>query len=71
MKWIVLEENPQPDNYIAIMTTEEGRVLQVESKPCSTFSSSEEAMNRARYLREKYKVNYIRIFYIGPNSNFA
>jgi hypothetical protein len=70
MKWIVLEENPQADNYIAIMAVEEWRVLQAESKPCSTFLSSEEAMDRARYLREQYKVSYIRIFHVGSNSAF-
>jgi phage regulator Rha-like protein len=71
MKWIVLEENPQPDNYIAVMVTEQERILQVESKPCSTYSSNDEALDRARYLREKYEVRYIRIFYIGPNADIA
>lgn len=30
MKWIVLEENPKPDNYIAILAAEEDRRLQIE-----------------------------------------
>ncbi len=64
MKWIVLKENPQPDNYIAIMVAEEGRTLQVESKPCTTFKSSHEAIDYARLLREQYKVMNIRIFYV-------
>jgi hypothetical protein len=71
MKWIVLEENPQPDNYIAVMVTEEGRVLQIENLRCSRFSSNDEALHRARYLRRKYDVKHIRIFHIGLNSDYA
>jgi hypothetical protein len=48
MKWIVLEENPQPDNYIAVMVAEENRVLRAESKPCAIFKSSDEAILHAR-----------------------
>jgi hypothetical protein len=62
MKWIVLEENPQPDNYIAVMASDENRSLQLEKKPCSIFDSCEKAMNRARELRAKYKVRNIRLF---------
>jgi hypothetical protein len=71
MKWIVLEENPKPNNYIAVLVTDQERVLQVESKPCSTYLSNDKALDRARYLREKYDVSNIRIFYIEPNSGFA
>ncbi len=45
MKWIVLEENPQPDNYIAVMVAKEGRILRAESKPCTVFKSSEQALS--------------------------
>jgi hypothetical protein len=62
MKWIVLEENPRPDNYIAIMAAEEDRKLQIEKKPCSIFDSCDKAMYRARELRQKYKVSSIRLF---------
>ncbi len=62
MKWIVLEEDPRPDNYIVIMETEKDRKLQLEKKPCSIFSSCNEAMIRARELRSLYKVTNIRLF---------
>jgi hypothetical protein len=62
MKWIVLEENPMPDNYIVIMAAEEDRTLQIEKKPCSTFDSCDKAMERARELRQKYNVSSIRLF---------
>jgi hypothetical protein len=62
MKWIVLEENPMPDNYIAIMAAEADRTLQLEKKQCSVFDSCDKAMDRARELRQKYKVPSIRLF---------
>ncbi|MCZ8214643.1 MAG: hypothetical protein O9262_00310 [Cyclobacteriaceae bacterium] len=62
MKWIVLEENPMPDNYIAIMAAEADRILQLEKKQCSVFDSCDKAMERARELRQKYKVPSIRLF---------
>ena len=71
MKWIVLEENLQPDNYIAVMVAEEGRVLRVESKACVVFKSSDQALSHARSLREQHKVRNIRIFYIESNSVFV
>ncbi len=70
MKWIVLEENPQPDNYIAVMVAEESRVVLAESKPCATFKYSHEAMLHARQLREQYKIRNIRIFYMESGSTF-
>ena len=62
LKWIVLEEDPKPDNYIAIMETEMDRKLQLEKKNCSIFTSCNEAMIRARELRSLYKVTNIRLF---------
>lgn len=70
MKWIVLEENPQPDNYIAVMVAEEGRILRAESNPCTVFKSSEQALSHARSLREQHKVRNIRVFYMESNSAF-
>jgi hypothetical protein len=71
MKWIVLEENPQPDNYIAVMVADEGRVLRAESKPCATFTSSDDALVHARFLRTRFNVRSIRIFYMESNSAFV
>jgi hypothetical protein len=67
MKWIVLEEDPQADDYVAVIVTEEERVLTVESQPCSIYKSSEEALLRARCLREQFKVSSVRIFYVAPS----
>lgn len=63
MKWIVLEENPLPDNYIVVMAAEDNRTLQIEKKQCSIFDSCEKAMDRARELRQQYKVPSIRLFH--------
>jgi hypothetical protein len=62
MKWIVLEENPMPDNYIAIMAADSQRITTLEKKPCSVYTSCEKAMQRARELRDLYKVKSIRLF---------
>jgi hypothetical protein len=67
MKWIVLEEDPQADDYVAVIVTEEDRVLTVESQPCTIYKSSEEALLRARYLREQFKVSSVRIFYVAAS----
>jgi hypothetical protein len=69
MKWIVLEENPTLDQYIAVMVTDDSKVLRRENKPCSIFKTSEEAMHRARQLREEFKVSSIKIFYPNANTN--
>lgn len=62
LKWVVLEEDPKPDTYIAIMATESDRQLGLEKKACSIYASCEKAMERARELREHYKVKSIRLF---------
>jgi len=71
MKWIVLEENPKPDLYIAVIAVNEERILKVESKPCSIFLTRDEALARARELRDTFKVRKIRIFYMEGNSAFV
>ncbi len=70
MKWIVLEENPKPDQYIAVIAVDEEYFLKIESKPCSKFLTSDEALVRARQLKERFKVKNIRIFYMEGNSSF-
>jgi hypothetical protein len=71
MKWIVFEENPKPDNYIAVVALEEGRVLASERNPCSTFKTKEEALVRAYELRKQYNLKRVRIFYSEGNSAIA
>ncbi len=68
MKWIVMEENPKPDQYIAVIAVDEERLLRIESKPCSKFETSDEALVRASELRKKYNVKSIRMFYLEGNS---
>jgi hypothetical protein len=63
MKWVVLEEDPKPDEYIAIMVTDEIRKLQLEQKAHSIFSTSDEAVRRARIVRDLFGVKTIRIFH--------
>lgn len=71
MKWIVLEENPKPDQYIAVIAVDEERLLRIESKPCSKFQTSDEALVRARELRNLYNVKSIRMFYLDGDSSFV
>lgn len=52
MKWIVLEENPKPDQYIAVIAADDDRVLKVEMRACSYFKTQTEALLRARQLLE-------------------
>jgi hypothetical protein len=62
MKWIVLEENPKPDNYIAVIITEEMKRLRIESQAHSVYNDSDKALARARQLRDQFGVRMIRVF---------
>jgi hypothetical protein len=62
MKWVVFEEDPKPDNYIAVVITETGKKLKIEAHAHSCYSDGDEALARARQLRNQYGVNVIRIF---------
>ena len=68
-KWVVMEENPKPDEYIAVIAVDEHRLPQLKQRPCSTYETSEQALVRARLLREYFNVPSIRIFYIEGNSS--
>lgn len=63
MKWIVIEENPKPDNYIAVVLTETVKKLRIESRAHSVYDDGEEALARARKLRDQFGVPVIRIFH--------
>jgi hypothetical protein len=67
-KWVVMEENPKPDEYIAVIAVDEDRLPQLEQRPCSMYENSEQALVRARLLREYFNVRSIRIFYLEGNS---
>jgi len=62
MKWIVLEENPMRDNYIAVVLAATFKKLKIESRAHSVYSTCDEAMARARQLRSQFGVQTIRIF---------
>ncbi|MFM7853441.1 MAG: hypothetical protein ACKO96_16355 [Flammeovirgaceae bacterium] len=67
MKWIVIKEDPKPDQYIPVIVTDENKFLGIEKRPCYVFKTSEEAMNQARALRKEFNVTSIRIFYTDTN----
>jgi len=62
MKWVVFEEDPKLDNYIAVVITEAIKKLKIESQAHSVYSDGDKALARARQLRDQYGVKMIRIF---------
>jgi hypothetical protein len=68
VKWIVLEENPKPDDYIAVMVADTNRNLVLEKRPCSVYIRVEDAMKRARELRQMFSVRKIKLFYMDGHS---
>lgn len=68
MKWIVIEENPNPDNYIAVVLTEKSTRMKIERQAHSVFDDGDQAIERARELREQYGVRTIRIFHYDGSS---
>lgn len=68
MKWVVLEENPKPDNYIAVVITETMKKLKIESQAHSVYNDGDEALARARELRDQFGVRLIRIFHSESHS---
>lgn len=63
MKWIVVEDNVENSQYVAVMVVDQDRMLTLERKPCSVFYSSEEAMAHARKLRARFNVPGIKLFH--------
>lgn len=68
MKWVVLEENPKPDNYIAVVLTETMKKLQIQSRAHTVYENGDEALARARQLRDQFGVRIIRIFLSESHS---
>ncbi len=62
MKWVVLEENPKPNDFIAIVLTDKMKKLKIENQMHSVFTNGDEAMIRAREVRDIFGVTMIRIF---------
>jgi hypothetical protein len=67
-KWIVSEENPDPDDYIAVMVADAERILVFESRPSSVYEDGNSAMMRARELRSIFGVSKIKVFYFEGHS---
>ncbi|MEQ8808082.1 MAG: hypothetical protein RIE59_03355 [Imperialibacter sp.] len=68
MKWIVIEENPKPDDYIAIMVANEVDQLHIEEKAYSVFGTGEEAISRSMLLKQKFGTKTTRIFHWEGHS---
>jgi len=68
LKWVVVEENTRPDDYIAVVLTEQQKKLQIETKRHSVFLEREKAIARAHELKEQFRVKHIRIFYNEGHS---
>jgi hypothetical protein len=68
MKWVVLEENPKPDNYIAVVRTDTMKKLQIQSRAHTVYDDGDEALARARQLRDQFGVCIIRIFHSESHS---
>jgi len=64
LNWIVLEEDPIQDNYVAIMVANEKRILKVFEKKYSVFTSEQDAIKRAREVGTHYGVKNIKMFYM-------
>jgi hypothetical protein len=65
MKWIVIEEDPRPDQYIAVLPAS---AKHPTARDYSLHDSIAEALERARQLRDKYRLNSIRLFQQGSHS---
>lgn len=65
MNWIVIEENPKPDPYIAILPASPQRPT---PRNHSVHSNIQAALERARQLRDKYQLQSIRLFQADSHS---
>ena len=64
-KWIVIEDPPHPDDFIAVMAPGwDGQTL----VPHSYYPSRLSATGRARYLMDKFEAKKIKIFYPDGRS---
>lgn len=60
--WIVISEDPRPDNYIAILEMSNLNSLS-SNITGEIFRNIEEAVNHAEVLRKRYRVHGLRLFY--------
>jgi len=68
MVFFVAEEDPKPDNYIAIFVRK-SREKDFDGKErFKLFASQEKALVFAQQLKEKYGISTIRLFYEEGHS---
>ena len=68
MKWIVIEGDPRPDDYIATIVVKDREVLFAPQVEHSIFEDKEAALCKAFELKKRYQVKGIRIFYPEGHS---
>ena len=69
MVYIVYDENPKPENYVAIFARKAVKRDEFRRKDMiRTFQSLEEAIAFANTLKLKYGVSHIRVFYEEGHS---
>ncbi|WPP52032.1 hypothetical protein [Catalinimonas niigatensis] len=64
--WLVDEEDPRPDQYIAILICENEMIERANKKAYKKCHNAKEALSTASELKKKYGVKQIRIF--SPNG---
>jgi hypothetical protein len=64
--WLIDEEDPKPDPYIAILVCEREFMERANKKAYKICHDAKEALHNATELKKKYAVKQIRIFY--PNG---
>ena len=68
MKWIIIEDDPRPDDYIAALVVRDQKVLFAPLVRHSVFEDKESAMSKATELKKRYRAKGIRIFYPEGHS---
>jgi hypothetical protein len=63
---LVSENNPKPDNYIAIFHIPKESAE--NQNGFSVFTNMDQALQRAEYLSKKYKIKQLRLFYNNRRS---
>ncbi|MCU0321035.1 MAG: hypothetical protein MUE72_01390 [Chitinophagaceae bacterium] len=61
VRWLVIDENPKPDNYIPIFETTSKTILYSE-KSNKVYDDKNDAIKQAQTLKDKYNVSRIKIF---------
>lgn len=74
MIWIIVDENPWPDEYIQVIVKQKADTTELlkQFESIKLFDNEESAFDYAKEIKEKFKANTIRIFYPeGHSKNIA